>query len=343
MRILVAMSGGVDSSAAAMLLKEAGHEVVGATMKLWGGVSDSGCCSVSDVEDARRVAARIGIDHHIFNFTEEFEESVVGHYVEAHARGLTPNPCIECNRRVKFDLFIDRAVRLGFDGVATGHYARVAEGPAGRRLLRGIDVAKDQSYVLSMLSQERLARLLLPIGEFKKPRVREIAASAGLPTAAKADSQDVCFIASTTSRVDFLSRRTVMHPARLVASGSRQVLGELPSIEAVTIGQRRGLGTAGDSARRYVIEVDRSRGEVVLGTVEETMVSEARFAEPTFTGAPLRAGEAIECQTSAHGRAVGAVYEPGRAIFDSPVKRVAPGQTIAFYRGDEVLGAAIVA
>ena len=343
MRILVAMSGGVDSSVAAMLLKEAGHEVVGATMKLWGGVGDSGCCSVSDVEDARRVASRVGIDHHIFNFTEEFEESVVGHYVDAHARGLTPNPCIECNRKVKFDLFIDRAVRLGFDKVATGHYARVTEGADGWRLMRGMDTAKDQSYVLSMLSQERLARLVLPIGEFEKPRVREIAAAAALATATKADSQDVCFIASTTSRVEFLSRRTSLHPARLVASGSRQVLGELASIEAVTIGQRRGLGTAGDSARRYVVEVDRSRGEVVLGTLEETLVREVSFAEPTFTGAPLQAGEAIQCQTSAHGRAAKAVYEPGRAVLDAPVKRVAPGQTIAFYRGDEVLGAAIVA
>ncbi|HKH88990.1 MAG TPA: asparagine synthase-related protein, partial [Acidimicrobiales bacterium] len=146
MRILVALSGGVDSSVAAALLRDEGHDVVGATMKLWGGASDSGCCSVSDVDDARRVADRLGIDHHVFNFTEEFEDRVVAPYVRAHAEGLTPNPCIECNRHLKFASFLDRAIRLGFDAVATGHHARVVHDAGGPRLLRGADPAKDQSY-----------------------------------------------------------------------------------------------------------------------------------------------------------------------------------------------------
>ena len=197
-RVLVGLSGGVDSSVAAGLLLEQGHDVVGATMKLWGGAGDSGCCSVGDVEDARRVAARLGIDHHVFNFSEEFEHMVVEPYAEAHARGRTPNPCIECNRHLKFRRFLDRALRLGFDAVATGHHARVANDPTNGvpRLLRGRDLAKDQSYVLSMLMVADLERVLLPVGEMTKTQVRSRAVAMGLPTALKPDSQEVCFVAA---------------------------------------------------------------------------------------------------------------------------------------------------
>ena len=176
-RVLVAMSGGVDSSVAAALLVEAGEDVVGATMKLWGGPSDTGCCSVADVEDARRVAQQLGIAHHVFNFSDEFDRHVVDPYVSDHASGRTPNPCVECNRHLKFDRLLSRARQLGFDAVATGHHARVVAAAGGRwSLRRGSDPAKDQSYVLYMLGQDQLARVRLPVGELTKEEVRKRAA-----------------------------------------------------------------------------------------------------------------------------------------------------------------------
>ncbi|MEO6120687.1 MAG: asparagine synthase-related protein, partial [Acidimicrobiales bacterium] len=182
MRVLVAMSGGVDSSMAAALLSEAGHEVVGATMILWGGAGESGCCSVAEVDDARRVCDQLGVTHHVFDFTADFEDRVVGPYVAAHAAGLTPNPCLDCNRHLKFDRFVDRARRLGFDAIATGHHAKVVvprDGTAGVELHRGADAAKDQSYVLAVLDQARVARVLLPVGELTKAEVRRRAAALG--------------------------------------------------------------------------------------------------------------------------------------------------------------------
>ena len=216
-RILVAMSGGVDSSVAAALLLEDGREVVGVTLRLWGGESDSGCCAVSDVDDARRVCDALGIEHHVFNLGDDFDRHVVDPYVAAHAAGRTPNPCIECNRHVKFDRLLYRARALGFDRLATGHHARVALRSDGtRRIARPADPAKDQSYVLHMLGQDQLSGLELPIGDLTKDEVRRRAASLGLRTAGKPDSQDVCFITREHGRGDFLSRRIRLTPGRVV-------------------------------------------------------------------------------------------------------------------------------
>ncbi|MGH9106563.1 MAG: MnmA/TRMU family protein, partial [Acidimicrobiales bacterium] len=212
MRALVAMSGGVDSSVAAALALREGHEVVGATMKLWGGRSDSGCCSVADVEDARRVCQQLGIAHHVFNFTAEFDRDVVGPYVSAHAEARTPNPCISCNAHLKFDRFLERARLLGFDFVATGHHARVTAEGGRWQLRRGRDAAKDQSYVLYMLGQAQLAQVRLPIGELTKGQVRALAADMGLRTAAKPDSQDVCFISKVGGREAFHGERIPLAP-----------------------------------------------------------------------------------------------------------------------------------
>ncbi len=241
--ILVAMSGGVDSSVAAALLAEQGWDVVGVTMKLWGGESDTGCCSVSDVDDARRVAQQLGIDHHVFNFGDEFATHVVEPYVAAHAAGRTPNPCIECNRHLKFDRLLQRASLLGFDAVATGHHAQVVAG-AGQggpwQLARGADRAKDQSYVVHMLDQASLARVQFPVGTTTKDDVRAIAGALGLRTATKPDSQDVCFVTSTAGRKGFLERRLELRPAVVVDTAGREV-GKVDGVELVTIGQRRGV------------------------------------------------------------------------------------------------------
>ena len=261
------MSGGVDSSVAAALLVERGHQVVGATLKLWGGPSDSGCCSVADVEDARRVAQQLGIEHHVFNLTEEFDRVVVEPYVEDHARGRTPNPCIECNRSLKFDRLLHRADRLGFDLLATGHHARVTDDERGLRLRRGADRAKDQSYVLSMLGQAELARVVFPVGEMTKDDVRTEAARLGLRTAAKPDSQDVCFIGRVEGRRGFLGDRIALHPAELVDREGRPV-GSVEAVELVTVGQRRGMGHGSDGQRRYVTHVDVAARRVTVGQRE---------------------------------------------------------------------------
>ena len=341
-RVLVAMSGGVDSSVAAAVLRGEGHSVVGATMMLWGGRSDSGCCSVADVEDARRVAQQLGIDHHVFNFTDDFDTHVVAPYVVAHAEGRTPNPCVECNRHLKFDRFLERAEQLGFDAIATGHHARVvASADGGVSLRRGADAAKDQSYVLSMLGAGQLRRVLLPVGELTKAEVRRLAAGAGLRTADKPDSQDVCFILATDGgRTTFLGDRIPLHPGRVVDTAGREV-GAVPAVELVTVGQRRGL-PGGSGERRYALSVDVASATVVVGTDDELQTRRLRLGDETWTGAPLEAGTRVEVQTSAHGSSAGAVYEGGGVVhLDESHRRVAPGQTVALYVGDVVVGAGL--
>ena len=355
MRVLVAMSGGVDSSVAAALLVEQGHQVVGATLKLWGGVSDSGCCSVADVEDARRVAQQLGIEHHVFNMTEDFDRKVVTPYVGAHAAGRTPNPCIECNRTVKFDLLLHRSTRLGFDRLATGHHARVSSPAVGGSLSlrRGVDGAKDQSYVLSMLGQHELARVLFPVGEMTKSDVRAHARRLGLRTAMKPDSQDVCFIGRVQGREGFLAGRLDLHPGEVVDADGNAA-GTVDAVELVTVGQRRGMGHGGDGKRRYVTHVDIAARRVTVGGQDAVARSSVFLsgASMTWVDGPLRGGARAVAQVSAHGRpilcTVDADEERGGLVirFDSAQRPVAPGQTVALYDADDpdaVVGAGIAA
>ncbi|MFZ9383848.1 MAG: tRNA 2-thiouridine(34) synthase MnmA [Ilumatobacteraceae bacterium] len=347
MKILVAMSGGVDSSVAAALLKEAGHHVVGVTLRLWGGESDSGCCSVSDVDDARRVAQQLGIDHLVFNFSDDFQRTVVDPYVADHANGVTPNPCIECNRHVKFDRLFERADVLGFDAVATGHHARSECIDGVWRLRRGHDLAKDQSYVVHMLDQARLARCLFPVGSMTKTEVRAHADRLGLRTAHKPDSQDVCFITrSTGGRPDFLRRRIDLHPADVVDETGRNI-GRVDAVELVTLGQRRGVA-GGGGTKRFVVDVDVPNRRVTVGSHDALLVDHEVGGAPVWTNEAMEGDVLVQC--SAHGEARPArLRRLTNSTGDSVVvewserqRRVSPGQSLVFYdpTGDWVIGGA---
>jgi len=337
--VMVAMSGGVDSSVAAALLLEAGYEVVGVTLRLWGGESDSGCCAVSDVDDARRVADALGIDHHVFNLGDHFDSLVVGPYVADHAAGRTPNPCIECNRHIKFGRLLDRARALGFGFLATGHHARVVVRPDGtRRIARAADAAKDQSYVLHMLDQDQLASLLLPIGDLTKDEVRRRAAGLGLRTADKPDSQDVCFITREHGREDFLRRSLTLTPGRVV-DGSGAEVGSVAAVELVTVGQRRGMALAGGAAPRFAVDVDVAGATVTVGSIDDLMVDATPLEAFSWADGPV-VGRVL-VQTSAHGSCDPAVLDDGVVRWAEPRPRVALGQSVVFYDGDQVLGGSI--
>lgn len=340
MNVLVAMSGGVDSSVAAALLRDAGHDVTGVTMKLWGGDSDTGCCSVSDVDDARRVARVLGIDHHVFNFGDRFDADVVAPYVAAHAAGRTPNPCIECNRHLKFDKLLVRARALGFDTIATGHHARIVERPDGtRRVARGADHAKDQSYVLYMLGQDQLRATLFPVGDITKDAVRSIAARLGLPTAVKPDSQDVCFITSATGRTGFLHSRVAFTPGRVVDRSTGAELGRVDAVELVTVGQRRGVGLpGGDGTPRYVTDVNVATATITVGREGDLFNVRAVLTDVVWSDRPIDGP--VHAQCSAHGQAQPASFAAATSTltWDEPRRRVAPGQAVVLYDGDDVIG-----
>lgn len=332
--VLVAMSGGVDSSVAAALLVEEGHEVVGVTLKLWGGPSDSGCCSVGDVEDARRVAAQLGIDHYVFDLGDEFERRVVDPYVEAYAHAQTPNPCVDCNRHIKFDALLDRADVLGFDRLATGHHARLDHRHGATHPRRGHDPAKDQSYVLATVNRAALDRVELPVGELTKADVRERATRLGLRTADKAESMDTCFVKRGT-RPEFVAARSAARAGAVVATDGTH-LGDHDGVHAFTIGQRRGLGVA-TGERAYVVDLDATTATVTIGSRADLMTD---HVDVDWLVTPTPASTTT-VQTRAHGDPVGAHRDGDRVLFERAVPRVAPGQVVALYDGDVVVGGGV--
>jgi tRNA-specific 2-thiouridylase len=349
MRALVAMSGGVDSSVAAALMLAQGHEVIGVTLKQWEGADGSmpvaGCCTLSDAEDARRVAAQLDVPYYVLDYVEEFTEAVVEPFAEGYLRGITPNPCIECNRRVRFSALLDRTEELGCDVLVTGHHARVEDHDGVYRLRTAVDETKDQSYVLHMLDQQALSKIRLPVGEMTKKDVRLMATDMGLRTAAKPDSQDICFVASGDYR-DFLADRhpEVAAPGAILDTDG-EVVGEHEGTARFTIGQRRGIGVAVGSAR-YVIDIKPSEQTIIIGTHEDLLTDGCAVEEMTFTNDPPVVGDTVGVKVRYRSDPVAATVRStgGRWVFDftEPQARPAPGQSLVMYEGEYVLGGGII-
>jgi len=358
--IAVAMSGGVDSSAAAVVLRDAGEEIVGLSMQLWNqrrtlngeDASDlhrSGrCCSLDDIWDARRVASHLGIPFYVLNLEDQFENTVIAPFVSSYVRGETPSPCILCNNFVKFHHLVDRAAGIGADRVATGHYARVRYDEDSRRwlLLRGRDRNKDQSYFLFGLTQPQLSKTVFPLGELSKPEVREIARKAGLPTYNKPESQEICFVEGR-SYADFVRKYAgIETPRGDIVNLAEQVVGTHDGIHNYTIGQRKGLGAAGRP--QYVVKIEPGSNRVVIGDDPDLLQKRFTVRDANWI-AVEKVTDPISCQIQIRNRFE---PQPGRVMmengktlveFDTPQRAITPGQGAVFYWDDVVVGGGWIA
>jgi tRNA-specific 2-thiouridylase len=356
-RVVVAMSGGVDSSVAAGLLAREGYEVIGITMRLWT-QEDAGaarhhkrCCSVEDTDDARAAAAALGIRHYVLNLEREFKEDVVDHFVREYTRGRTPNPCLSCNDKVKFRPLLEHALALGADYLATGHYARISpvgQGPSPDRadLLQAVDPGKDQSYVLYTLGQAELTRTLFPVGEYPKDEIRRLAREWRLPNADKPDSADICFIPRGDYRAFVRDRVPVTAGAIVDTSG--RAIGEHEGIVNYTVGQRRGLPGRGDAEPLFVIDIDADENRVVVGPHEDLMAPGLVADELTFVGGETPAGETpVQARIRYRSPAVPSRLvvngETAEVHFEKPQRAVTPGQAVVFYDSERVLGGGTIA
>ena len=345
MRVAVAMSGGVDSSVAAALLQAQGHEVVGVTLQQWPrddmeeSAKHGGCCSLNAVEDARRVASLLGIPYYCWNLEKEFGERVIEPFHRDYLEGRTPNPCVRCNAFVRFDLMLGRVLDLGFDRLATGHYARIVN---GAELHTAVDDAKDQSYMLYHLDRERLGRILFPLGGMTKREVREHAREFGLPVANKAESQEICFIPrGETAR--YLADRLPVRAGAVVDSSGRD-LGTHRGTALYTVGQRSGFGDLAEAGPWYVLRVDAPSNRLVVGRKEELAVREVELRDVTFVDGAVP-GSTIPCEARLryHAQPIPGVYRAGRLSLEEPFFGAAPGQAAVLYSGSRVLGGGIIA
>lgn len=355
MRVLAAMSGGVDSAVAAARAVDAGHEVVGVHLALSAKPGtlrngSRGCCTIEDSHDARRVADMLGIPFYVWDFAERFTEDVVEEFVAAYAEGRTPNPCVTCNEKIKFEALLEKAIALGFDAVCTGHYARLSIVDGRPELRRAVDVDKDQSYVLASLTAEQLCHSMFPLGGDRKPDIRVEAERRGFVVANKPDSYDICFIPDGDTK-GFLDKHIGQRPGQLIDDASGAVLGEHSGVHGFTIGQRKGLGIgapAADGQPRYVLALEPVSGTVRVGSAERLNVREIRGRRPVYPSAQA-VDAPTECvvQVRAHSGAVAAV---AAAVGDElvielcePLRGVAPGQVAVLYQPDTTHGDLVLA
>ena len=339
------MSGGVDSSVAAALLQAQGHDVVGVTLQQWPrddmeeSAKHGGCCSLNAVEDARRVASLLGIPYYCWNLEKEFGERVIEPFHRDYVEGRTPNPCVRCNAFVRFDLMLGRVLDLGFDRLATGHYARIVN---GTELHTALDDAKDQSYMLYHLDRERLGRILFPLGGMTKGEVREHAREFGLPVANKAESQEICFIPrGETAR--YLADRLPVRAGAVVDSSGRD-LGTHRGTPLYTVGQRSGFGDLAEAGPWYVLRVDAPSNRLVVGRKEELAAREVELRDVKFVDGFV-SGTTVRCEARLryHARPIPGVYRAGHLSLDEAFFGAAPGQAAVLYSGSRVLGGGIIA
>lgn len=342
------MSGGVDSSVAAYLTQQAGYECIGCTMKLFDNAdaavsADKTCCSLDDTEDARSVAFRLGMLHYVFNYTEQFRESVIGSFNKSYLRGETPNPCVECNRILKFTALLERAKILGCEKLVTGHYARIVQTENGWELRKAADPAKDQSYFLHMLSLEQLAHILFPLGDIPKTKAREIAETQGFRNARKHDSQDICFVPDGDYARVIAQNVPQLPPPGDYVNTRGEVIGRHEGIIHYTIGQRRGLGIALGRVQ-YVVGIDAAHDRVIIGDSADLFTDTARLAgvnwiSGTIPEAPVRCAAKIRSRHTEQPAVITFTDETHAVLkFDEPQRAITPGQYAVFYEGDTVLG-----